>query len=313
MAWNINYGALQTAIGSGNAPAAPAAPPAPAPAAPPAYNWNATLPGNSGGSAGAAALPPAPVSTSAGGGGSGGAGDGEISVALEQMKLNAAQQAAYQAYLNAKVQQDSEQVAINKAVAAGNQAYQQAQIALQGQQLTTTRQQAYNQGMAEFEHSGVATGGRIAGLNALRAPPAAVTMAGQDFGSSGGNPTGVGLPATSTMSRSPYSVAEPNTQGAFGLARPWENSDPGVAHAFMRSDMRFGLSNTASDFTPQAIQGFLAGVGSGRYTVGGAFGQQLLSRLQAGTITPDQLAALSPSIGPGGARSPGALASGGSF
>lgn len=97
---------------------------------------------------------------------------------LEQLKLQYAQQAAYQAYLNAKQQGDNEQVAINKATAEANAAYQRAQIEQQEKSrlstgtlgmlgLATQRAQAYNQAQEGFERTGVATGGRIAGIAAL--------------------------------------------------------------------------------------------------------------------------------------------------
>ena len=105
-------------------------------------------------------------------------GGGEVSMTLEQLKLQYAQQAAYQAYLNAKLKGDNEQVAINKATAEANAAYQRAQIEQQEKQrlssgtlgmlgVMTQRAQAYNQAQEGFERTGVATGGRIAGISAL--------------------------------------------------------------------------------------------------------------------------------------------------
>lgn len=168
MPWG-NIGTLPP--GPYTAPSMPAAPPAaPAPSAPTATPTSAAPP---------AAAP---------------ASGGEISTSLESIKLQYAQQAAYQAYLNAKLQQDDEQVAINKAVAAADEAYQKATIEQQektrvagGAQaalgLAEKQAEAYNVAQQGFERTGVASRGRLAGLSMLRqplAPEAYATMLGLD-------------------------------------------------------------------------------------------------------------------------------------
>jgi hypothetical protein len=109
----------------------------------------------------------------------------------------------------------------------------------------------------------------------------------------------------------PYSVAAPNTQGLF--VNNGGNLGPG-AQAFLRSDMRFGLSNTASDFTPQAIAEFLAAAQSGQVAVNPGLppqlqqqAQQILQQLQTGSIAPQQLAAFSPSVDANQTYNPGGL------
>lgn len=111
----------------------------------------------------------------------------------------------------------------------------------------------------------------------------------------------------------PYSVAAPNTQGLF--VNNGGNLGP-AAQAFLRSDMRFGLSNTASDFTPQAVAEFLAAAQSGQVAVNPNLppqlqqqAQQILQQLQAGSIAPQQLAAFSPSVDANQTYSPGGLLS----
>jgi hypothetical protein len=111
----------------------------------------------------------------------------------------------------------------------------------------------------------------------------------------------------------PYSVAAPNTQGLF--VNNGGNLGP-AANAFLRSDMRFGLSNTASDFSPQAVAEFLSAAQSGQVAVNPNLppqlhqqAQQILQQLQTGSIAPQQLAAFSPSVDANQTYSPGRLLS----
>lgn len=131
--------------------------------------------------------PQSAPSPSVGGGGGGSTtqqvgGGSEINLDLEKVKLDYASQAAQQAYLNAKAQNDSEETAIHKAVAEANRVYQERSLLQQGTgkalDIAGQRAEAYNTGMAQFENSGVATSGRISGLSALRQPLSPALYAG---------------------------------------------------------------------------------------------------------------------------------------
>lgn len=132
---------------------------------------------------------PAPSAPSGGGGSQQVGGGSEINFDFEKWRTEQVKQAAEQAYLTAKAQNDTEETAIHKAVAEANAAYQRAQVELEQRRVLQTgtkaaldiagqRAEAYNTGMKEFESTGVATGGRISGLAALRQPLSPALYAG---------------------------------------------------------------------------------------------------------------------------------------
>lgn len=317
-----------------NLPGVPApAPQAPAPtggSTPPAYDWNATLPGNN-------IQAPLQGSPTAPGGSATPEAGGTVNTDFEKAKMDLATAAANIAYLQSKAQNESDQVAINKAVAAANQAYQQASLSQGVMQQGITRATNYNAAQAQYEHSGVASSQRQAGLQGLGTPPpigaiaaqlgldqndprvvnisqAMNQMAGQSGANQGALPavgsTGTfpGAPAPGGTSGAPafnqtiggfpnqsqYSVAAPNTNGYFKSSGT--NLGP-AANAFLRPDMANGFSNTASDFSPAAYSELLSAYDRGQVSAARPEAPDLISRMRAGTISPEQLAALSPRSG----------------
>lgn len=96
------------------------------------------------------------------------------------------------------------------------------------------------------------------------------------------------------MSPSPYSVAAPVSPTGAYFVNTGGNLGP-AANAYLRSDMTNGMSNTASDYTPEATQELLAAITSGQVRLNRPDSQAIVDQLRAGTIGGDQLAALSPS------------------